>query len=394
MMPTALRLVTYILFVLGFALAGCDSSDSGVPDEVVVGASFELTGGLPVVGESARRAASLFVEDRNTGGGLTLGTDAYPWSLIVRDNEDIADRAVAVTSTLITEDDVLAVVGPNLSTLAIPAGAVAEAERTPLVTPWATNPDITAGRDWVFQAAFADAFQGPVLAEFATQQYGADTACVLFDRDEAYSSGIAESFRTAWEGLHGAGSIPAYESFGGGDDDITAPLTRIRDANCDVLFAPLFTDDVLRTVAEAQALGIAAPLLGSDSWVSAGLLEACGQMCEGLFAAAHYVPDGATGATAAFIAAYEAAYGATPDDIAALTWDALQVIEQGLKNCGALTGHLAEDRACLRGGIAAIRGLGGVTGAISYGDGGAPAKCVVIGQVQNGRFIAVDKVCP
>ncbi len=375
--------------------AGCDSSDDpGTPDALVIGANIEISGSLPVVGESSRRAADLFVESRNDAGGLRLGGTAYPWSLVVRDNEDDADAAVAVTRNLI-EAKVLAVAGPNISTLAIPAGAVAEELETPLITPWATDPGITAGRDWVFHAAFIDSYQGPVLARFASAQYaGASHACVLYDRDEVYSSGIAASFRSAWEGVHGTGSVAADESFANGETDFSDQLGRIRAADCDLLFAPVFTDDVIRTVMGAQALGISAPILGSDSWVSAGLLEACGAACEGIFVAAHYVPAGATGVTLDFIEAYEAAYGATPDDIAALTWDALLVIEQGLKNCGTLTDNLDENRACLRDGIAAVDRLEGVTGTISYDGSGDPAKCAVIGQVQNGVFVAVDEVCP
>ena len=395
MRPLSLRIGALILVPFVFLTSGCDSSDDPVrSDAIVVGANLELTGSLPVVGQSSRRAADLFVAARNREGGLTLGSDAHRWVLDVRDNEDDVDAAVAATRALI-EDGALAVVGPNISTLAISAGAAAEAQETPLVTPWATSPDISAGRDWVFNAAFVDSYQGPVLAAFASEQYAdATDACVIYDRDEAYSSGIASAFQAAWEEQHGAGSVVAEESFADGETDFSAQFGRLRDAGCDVLFAPVFTDDVIRVVAGATIYEVTAPILGSDSWVSAGLLEQCGAACEGIFVAAHYVPDGATGTTQAFIEAYEAEYGETPDDIAALTWDALLVVEQGLKNCGELSGDLDDDRMCLRDGIAAIRNLDAVTGAISYSDGGAPAKCAVIGQVQSGTFVAVDSVCP
>ena len=69
------------------------------------------------------------------------------------------------------------------------------------------------------------------------------------------------------------------------------------------------------------------------------------------------------------------------------------MVEQSLKNCGTLTGDLARDRSCLRDDIADIEGLEGVTGTITYEDSGDPAKCAIIGQIQEGTFRAVDSVC-
>lgn len=378
------------------AFAGCEAD---VPPEdelteILVGANMELSGALPQVGESSLQAAELFVSDRNADGGLTIGEQTLPWTLAVGDNRTEIDAANAVAGTLILETDALALVGPNTSTLAIPAGGLAEELETPMVSPWSTNPATTAGRDWVFRAPFIDSYQGPVLAEFATAQYAASTACVLYASDDAYSSGIAESFRDEWVVLHGGGSVPAYESFETGETDFSVQLTAIRDSGCDVLFAPLFAPDVVRTVTQGDTLGVTAPVLGSDSWVTTGLLDDCAAACEGLFFSAHWVPTGATGATRDFIDLYEAEYGETPDDIAALTWDAMQVLEQGLINCGDLTGDLAMDRACVRAGIAAITGLAGVTGEISYAGSGDPEKCAVIGQIQGGAFVAVDEICP
>jgi branched-chain amino acid transport system substrate-binding protein len=386
-----------IAVALGVALAGigCEATE---PEEdaavLVIGANLELSGPLPEVGRSSRRAAELFVADRNGAGGLTVGGQTLEWTLEIRDNRDDVDAAAAAAAALILDSEVLALVGPNISTLAIPAGGIAEELQAPMVSPWSTNPATTLGRDWVFRAPFIDTYQGPVLAEFATAQYGATTACVLFEADDAYSSGIAASFRTGWESLHGGSSVLADESFASGETDFSTQLAAIRDSDCDVLFAPLFADEVLLTVAQAETVGVTAPILGSDSWVSAGLLTACGADCEGIFFSAHYIPTGATGVTRDFIDAYEAEYGEVPDDIAALTWDAMLVLERGLQNCGELTGDRTADRACVRDGIAAIEGLEAVTGTISYGATGDPDKCAVIGQIQSGAFVAVDEVCP
>jgi branched-chain amino acid transport system substrate-binding protein len=73
---------------------------------------------------------------------------------------------VAVTTKLITEDEVLAIIGPQSSKQAIPAGGKANELETPLISPWSTNPDTTKDRPFVFRGCFLDPFQGPVAANF------------------------------------------------------------------------------------------------------------------------------------------------------------------------------------------------------------------------------------
>lgn len=395
--PPFRRALALTIPALLLSSAGCDDgpTDNGGVETVRIGALLEVTGPIPEVGESSRRAAVLYLEELEDRGGVQVGGERVDLEVLVRDSETDSDVATSAARGLIDDDDVLALLGPNTSSLAIVAGGVAEAEATPLISPWSTNPATTEGREWVFRVPFTDSYQGPVLAEFATAQYSsAERACVLFESDEAYSRGIAESFASAWTGLHGAGSVVAEESFPHHETDIDEQLERLRDADCDLLFAPLYADDVVHAIPGARAVGIDAPILGSDSWVGAGLIEGCGDACEGVYISAHFIPTGATGTAGAFVDLYQDRWGAVPDDVAALTWDALQVIERGLENCGVLTDHLEDDRACLRDGMAAVDDVAGVTGAIAYDGSGDPEKCVVIGRIQGGALSAVDEFCP
>ena len=65
----------------------------------------------------------------------------------------------------------------------------------------------------LYDACFLDPFQGPVLANFITQEFKFKKAAVLYDVASDYPKGLAEFFRMAWERLHGPGSVVAYESF-------------------------------------------------------------------------------------------------------------------------------------------------------------------------------------
>lgn len=386
---TSLKLLA--LMLLAVLLVACGG---GGDDTIKIGLNLELTGNIPKVGEHSRVAAEMFAEEVNAAGGLDVGGQKYMIQLVTEDNNATAEGATAVANKLITQDEVLVLVGPNASVAAVPAGEVANNLETPMISPWSTNPNTTLNRPWVFRAPFLDPFQGPVVANFATDQFAAERACVLFDVATDYSNGLAGNFRSAWEELHGPGSVVAYESFTTGDQDFSAQLTKIKATDCQVLFTPQYYSEVPLIVSQAQDLGFTIPIVGSDSWGDPQLLELCGDACNGYFFSTHYVASGATGATKEFIDKFNARHNEIPSDVGALTWDSMQLVAQALQNCGELTGDLEQDRTCVRDGMAAIRDFEGITGKMTFDEQGDPIKCAVLVQIQDGGVNFFDSVCP
>jgi len=380
-----------ILFASVLLLAGCQGAGE---DTLRIGLNVELTGNIPKVGEHSQVAAEMFVEEINEAGGVEIGGQNYTLELVVEDNNGTAEGATATANKLITQDQVLALVGPNASVAAVPAGEVANNLETPMISPWSTNPNTTLNRPWVFRAPFLDPFQGPVVANFATEEFGAERACVLFDIASDYPTGLADNFRSAWEQIHGSGSVVAYESFTTDDQDFSAQLTNIGAADCQILFTPQYYSEVPLIVEQAQDLGITMPIVGSDSWGDPQLLELCGSDCDGYFFSTHYVASGATGATREFIDDFNARHGEIPSDVGALTWDSMRLVVQALQNCGSITGDLANDRTCVRDGMAAIRDFDGITGEMTFDEQGDPIKCAVIVQIQGSEVAFYDSVCP
>lgn len=384
----------FVLILLSIAILAACQSGGGDDNTIKVGLNLELTGSIPKVGEHSRVAAEMFAEEVNAAGGVDIGGQKYTIQLVTEDNNATAESATAAANKLITQDNVLVLVGPNASVAAVPAGEVANNLETPMISPWSTNPNTTLNRPWVFRAPFLDPFQGPVVANFATEHYGAERACVLFDVASDYPKGLADNFKAAWEDLHGPGSVVAFESFTTGDQDFSAQLTKIGATDCQVLFTPQYYSEVPLIVDQAQDLGLSIPIVGSDSWGDPQLLELCGNACDGMFYSTHYVASGATGATKEFIDKFNARHNEIPSDVGALTWDSMQLVVQALQNCGELTGELAQDRACVRDGMAAISDFEGITGKMTFDDQGDPIKCAVIVQIQGGEVNFFESVCP
>ena len=121
---------------------------------IKVGINAPITGDIPKVGEGTKYTAQMWLEDISTGGGIEVGGQKYPVELVIEDNESKAESAVKANTKMITEDEVLVIVGPQSSKQAVPAGDVANNYETPMITPWSTNPDSTKNRPYVFRGCF------------------------------------------------------------------------------------------------------------------------------------------------------------------------------------------------------------------------------------------------
>ncbi|OEU76340.1 MAG: branched-chain amino acid ABC transporter substrate-binding protein [Desulfuromonadales bacterium C00003093] len=387
------RLKIISLLLVGvFLLTACGGA---VTETIKIGINAPITGDIPKVGEGSKFAAEMWLEDIEAAGGLDVGGTKYVVELVIEDNESKAESATKANTKMITQDEVLVIVGPQSSKQAVPAGEVANNYSTPMVSPWSTNPATTLDRPWVFRGCFLDPFQGPVVANFVTDEFGFSKAAVLYDVASDYPKGLADNFKTAWEKLHGEGSVVAYESFTTKDTDFSAQLTKIVGSGAEFFFTPQYYNEVALIVQQAHELGWDAPIVGSDSWGSAETVELCGEDCYGLFFTTHYAAAGATGATKAFIDRYEAAHGYVPDDVGALTWDSLNLVQMAIENCGEITGDIAVDRACVRDALASIKNFPGITGEMTFTEEGDPIKCAVIVKISDtGDYEFYKSACP
>ena len=385
-------LVAVLALALGaLALMGCGKDG----DVIKVGFNLELTGDIPKVGEASKFAAEMLKEDINSKGGLEVGGKKYKLEFVYQDNEAKAESAVNAALKLINQDNVVAIVGPNSSKQAIPAGATCNDSQVAMVTPWSTNPDTTKDRPWVFRACFLDPFQGPVAANFAAKQFGAKTAAVIFDIANDYSKGLAEIFKASWEKKSGAGTVVGFESHGTKDQDFSAQLTKIIAAKPDFIFVPDNYNQVALIVKQAHDLGYKGPFMGSDAWGSAELMTLCGKDCIGQFFSTHYAAAGAQGATKEFIDRYNTKYKYVPDDVAALTWDATRLVLQAIQAAGKVEKDIKAERKIVRDALAGIKEFAGITGNMKFAGTGDPNKCAVVVQISpEGKFEFKETVCP
>ncbi|MEE9934091.1 MAG: ABC transporter substrate-binding protein [Deltaproteobacteria bacterium] len=361
---------------------GCSKDDAS---QIKIGLIAELTGDIPAVGASCKNAAEMAVAEVNAAGGIQLGDKKFKIKLIIEDNAGKADQSASAAQKLITQNKVVAIVGPNASRYALPAAEIAESGKVALITPWSTAPKATldsrtnASKKYVFRACFIDPFQGGVVAKFTLDNLKFRKAAVLYDVASEYNKGIAEIFKTVFE--QNGGKIVAFETYTTNDKDFSSQLTKIRQAAPEIIFLPNYYSEVPLQIQQAKRLGIAAPFIGADAWGSEELLKLCGSDCEGYYFSTHYAADAAGEATRKFIADYRSRYSATPDDVAALTYDSFGLLKQALATAGK------NDRQAVRDALARIPRYDGVTGTMQFREGsGDPVKSAVILKIRDGKF--------
>lgn len=384
------KLPALFTIILAASLAGCGPTDS---NSVKIGMNLEMTGEIPAVGASSKNAAELFFDSLNEKGGVELKDGPKKVSLVVRDNGAKADQAASVAQQLISSQGVVAMIGPNSSACAIPAGEIAESLKCVMISPWSTNPKTTldqesgAPKRYVFRGCFTDPFQAIVLAKFATNDLGAKKAAVLYDVSSEAPLGQATLFRDTFTAA--GGEIVAFETFTTGDKDFSAQLTNIRAAEPDIIFLPTYYNDVPLIAQQARRLGLDATLLGSDAWSSPEIIKLGGADVDGSYFCNHFSTQIATDEAKKFIADYTAKYGQAPDDVAALTFDSCGLITEALKNAGRA------DREAVREALAQIREFKGVTGTFRFEPGsGDPLKSAVVLQIKDGAFQWITNAQP
>jgi branched-chain amino acid transport system substrate-binding protein len=350
--------------------AGSGSGSGGVATQpstgpIKVGHFASLTGSESTFGQSTDNAIKLAVQERNAKGGVK----GRQIELITLDDASKASEAGNVVQRLISQNGVIAILGEVASGSSINGGKVAQQAGVPMITPSSTNKKVTAGRDMVSRVCFVDEFQGYVVAKFAYDQ-GMKKVAMLFDQAAPYSKGLADSFKTELTGM--GGEIVTSQAFTAGDPDVSAQLQSIKTSGAQAVFLPAYYTDVGNIVNQARKLGITVPFLGGDGWDSVKLAEIGGKAIEGSYYSNHYSFDEDRPEVQEFVKKYQAAYGSTPDGLAALGYDAALVLFDAMERSASMKGP------DLRKAIAETKNFTGVTGTFSIDENRNAKKSAVI----------------
>lgn len=370
------------------ALTGCGSSKSA-DDTIKIGGLLEMTGGSASFGISSKNAIDLALKKVNEKGVL----GGKKLALVVADNKSEASEATNGMQKLISQDKVVAVIGPNLSSAAIAAGTINNASKVASITPMGTNPDVTVDpktkktREYSFRTCFIDPFQGTVMANYAVKELNVKRAAILVDNTSDYAKGLSQFFKENFVKLGGA--VVAEEAYLQKDTDFKATLTKIKAASPDFIYIPGYYQEVGLIVKQAREMGINVIMAGGDGWDSAKLPEIAGkEALNNTMFSSLYSPDDASDLNKAFVAEYKKAYNANPDVFAALAYDSALLVVKAIEDAQSA------EPAKIAAAMAKISGFKGVSGEVTFNEQHNPIKSAVIIEHKDGVQAFKAKVNP
>ncbi len=350
--------------------------------DILLGEYGSMTGSTATFGKSSHNGIKMALDEINAAGGV-LKKQVKVTAL---DDKGVADEAATVVKRLITQENVLVILGEVASSRSLAAAPICQSAGVPMISPSSTNPAVTEKGDFIFRTCFIDPFQGTVGAKFAKETLKASKAAVLTDVKNDYSVGLAKFFEE--EFIKNGGQIVAKSSYSEGDKDFHTQLTGIKGKSPDVIYIPGYYTDAGNIAIQARSLGMKQPLLGGDGWDSEKLTTIGKGAVQGSYFSSHYSPESKDPRVMKFVADYKKNYGATPDSLAACAYDAAKLMCDAIERAGST------DRDKIRDAIAATKDFPGVTGNITIDAKRNAIKPAVMLQVKGNEFKYVATVNP
>ena len=369
--------------------AACEEDAFGCA-VIPAGETIKIGMGAPMLGDY-----SMFGIDISQAVALALaeddGFEGWSYELVAEDTGGTPEGGASVANKLVTDPTVVAIAGHIFSGSTDAAMPIYEKAGLPMMSPSATNPDLTQKGSSVFnRLAFTDAAQGEAAASLLFNDLGFTKIAVMHDGG-TYGQGLADVVQAKFEEL--GGEVVAYEAITPGEADYVAPLSAVAAAGPEAVYFGGYAAEAIVMMNEWSQAGLDGVLFfGCDGTYGVEFTDKTGANGEGAIAASLVPPD--SDAKTAFDAAYSAAFPTQPGELSAFTWssfDTGNVLIQAIESVAFVeNGTLFVPRGAL---VSAVRNLDaeGLTGAIVCDEIG---ECNASGpawyQVVDGVWVPLD----
>lgn len=376
-----------IVLMVAMLLSACGAT--GGAKELKIAILAPLSGPVPTFGVSTRDGALQAIDEWNAKGGV-LGMKI---TAIVEDSQCTPDPAVNAANKVIDQDKVHYIVGEVCSSASIPVSEIANAKKVVQISGTSTNPSVVRDangnvKPYTFVACYNDDTQGKVMAKFAYENLNAKTAFIMLDQANDYVKGLATFFEQYFTA--DGGTIVGKETYTSKDTDFSTILAKIAEAKPDVVVLPDYYNIVNLVTKQAKEKGITTPFIGGDGWDSPDLDA---MSASGGYFTNHYSPTEQRPAVQTFVKNYGEKYKddkgnpKVPDALAALAYDATNILIQGIKDTNV------DDATKVADTIAKGK-FDAVSGSITFDAFHTPIKPVTIIQVKDGKVEFNSQVMP
>jgi len=244
--------------------------------QIKIAMVIPATGPLTQYGDMIKEGVLTAVEMVNAAGGIN-GKKVE--TVVVDDGCEPKQGPVAANRVI--NDKIHYVVGPVCSGAAIAAAPIYNNEGVVVVTPSATSPNLTDGKNFhsIFRTIGRDDQQGPSAAKFIVEKIKPKKVAVLHDK-QSYGQGIASNVR---DDLKKAGvDVALFEGINAGDSDYSAVITKLKSAGVDFVYYGGYHPEMGLLLRQAGEQGLKARFMGPEGVGNPEINAIAGPAVEGM----------------------------------------------------------------------------------------------------------------
>jgi branched-chain amino acid transport system substrate-binding protein len=322
---------------------------------------------------------------------LDDGFEGWTYELVAEDTGGAPEGGAAVANKLVTDPTVVAIAGHIFSGSTDAAIPIYDRAGLPMMSPSATNPDLTQKGSSVFnRLAFTDADQGMAAAGLLFNELGFRKIGVTHDGG-TYGQGLADVVQAEFERL--GGEVVAYEAITPGEADYVAPLSAVAAGEPEAVYFGGYAADAIVMMNQWSQAGLEGALFfGCDGTYGVEFTDKTGANGEGAIAASLVPPDSEE--KTAFDEEYSSRFPTVPGELSAFTWSAFDtgnVLIDGIEKVAFVEGDtLYVPRGAL---VEVVRNTDfvGLTGAVICDEiGECNASGPTFYQVVDGVWVPLD----
>jgi len=288
-----LKRLPYLLSALCLVFLSACSGVHSNPDKVVIGANLPLSGQFAPFGRQILQGMELYRREAAAHG--------INFEIVAIDNASEAAPTQEAFRRLVMDHHVQVVVGDYSSVNTFILKPLALKYRVPVVSPTATNDEVTARNPFIFRTCYNDNAQGRAISWYLRHHTSFKKVGSFFNLDldgGDYSRGLAFTFTAAWETGKEKVIDIGYRS---GQNDYAAAFREFQNAGVQAVFAPFYSDDVVRLLSSAEKAHFTPVLFGGDGWAEEEVLRNCPPRAAGSFFACMFADENPSPQTQAFI---------------------------------------------------------------------------------------------
>jgi branched-chain amino acid transport system substrate-binding protein len=353
-----------LLFILVFGVL-----PNTAAAQIKIGIAEALTGNASQYGVAIRKGFELAAGEIASSGGI----NGQKLELVIEDEQGKKEEAINVFKKLIFQDKVLLLFGPTLSNSAQAADPVAQAAKVVVFGTSNTADGITSIGNFVFRNSVTEADILPATLKVAAQKTGFSKVAVLYGNDDIFTRSSYDNFKKALQDLKIG--VTTTETFAKGDVDFKPQLTKIKGTNPDAIVLSALVAEGAPIMVQARQLGITLPFVGGNGMNSPRVFELARDHSDNLWVGSPWSVESSAPENKRFVAAYQKAHGALPDQFAAQAYDAMYIAAQAMRKL-KFAANLDADRRALRDALPAVQ-WSGATGPFKFrqatGRDGKPA---------------------